>query len=89
MDTNVTRDSATGLDQLADEVAEIIRALQERVTFAEQARDNAIALRVEADERRKLACESAGRRIDALVTLLRITNRGSVDVADCIEDILR
>jgi hypothetical protein len=57
--------------QLVEEIRAAHTALEERVTFAEQARDNALSMRDAADARRKLAGESAGRRIKELVKLAR------------------
>lgn len=45
--------------------------LEERVAFAELARDNACTQRDELQDRSKLARASAGRRVGALVDLIR------------------
>lgn len=44
---------------------------EERISFLEQARDNAIAMRDDAHRRRKEASQSAGRRISLLVDLVQ------------------
>lgn len=49
----------------------IRRALEERIAFAEQARDNAIKQRDDALERAKAKAKSAGDRITALIGLVR------------------
>lgn len=75
-----------------------IRELQERVAFAELARDNAVTLRDEVDRRRKQSGESAGKRIAALTQLVRAyaklvtTNTGNTigtDVEEKLAEILR
>ena len=55
---------------------EQVRKLEERVCFAEQARDNAIAMRDEALQASKLRGASAGRRISQLVELVREATDG-------------
>jgi len=54
-----------------EDVPDRTTTLQERVAFAEQGRDNAIAMRDASDAHRRRAGESAGRRVNALVHLVR------------------
>lgn len=58
------------LRSIQDDITKI-RELEERVAHAEIARDNALAMRDEAQRMKKQAGESAGRRIEALIALAR------------------
>ncbi len=48
-----------------------IKDLEERIAFTEVARDNALVMRDEVQTRAKLSGQSAGRRINELVALVR------------------
>lgn len=72
--------------EAAEQVKARARELEERVCFAEQARDNALAMRDECLRRSKERGESAGRRISQLVELVRQATAGmSKDTVDIFE----
>ena len=65
---------------------ELVRDLEERVCFVEQARDNAVAMRDECLRKSKERGESAGRRISQLVELVRQATAGmSTDTVKIFE----
>ncbi len=72
-----------------------IRELQERIAYAEQARDNAVASREEVDERRKKSGDSAGKRIAALTRLVRkyakfapVGNNSETEIAEILSNVV-
>ncbi len=68
-------------EETVEHNGDLIRTLEERIAFAEQARDNAIKQRDDTLERSKTKAKSAGDRISALVGLMFV-DKGTRDDAE-------
>lgn len=71
-----------------------LKVLEERVAHAENGRDNALAMRDEAQERARLSNQSAGRRIDKLKKLVAVlaeplSEETKKQTAATVDEILR